>query len=119
MNYEEALSSHLQWKLQLRAFLATGKAGSFDISVAHLDDRCDLGRWIYGKLIRFGQADPDVADLRAVHAAFHQHVGEIIRVGEVDPAKARLLLEGNTFVGLTAEIISCLHRLKQRHAIGA
>lgn len=119
MNYEKALSSHLQWKLQLRSFLATGKAGSFDICVAHLDDRCELGRWIYWRLNGHGQADPDLVDLRSAHAAFHQHVGEIIRIGEVDPARARLLLEGSTFLGLTAEIISCLHRLKQKHALEA
>lgn len=117
MNYEEALSSHLQWKFQLRSFLATGKAGAFDICVAHLDDRCELGQWIYWGLNGHGQSDPDLVDLRAAHAAFHRHVGEIVQIGEVEPAKARLLLEGNTFMGLTAEITSCLHRLKQKHVL--
>ncbi len=91
MDLEQAIEKHAEWKLKLR--LALTRREHLDVeSVAH-DDRCDLGRWLYGDgqkhfgtLLSFG-------DCLRKHADFHLEAARVARAindGRYDEAEAML-----------------------------
>jgi len=114
MNFDDAISAHVRWKMRLRDFLA-GKIGEpFDPESLLRDDRCELGEWIHQEGRWAILRDPDFQELKAVHLAFHLHVGEIVREAESDPRVALFLLDGDSFLELSMKVITCLQRLKKK-----
>lgn len=77
MDWMEIIGAHVTWKQRLTTYLAGTSKETLDPEAIRLDDRCALGKWIYGDeqamstLSRFGE-------VRSLHAQFHQYAAEVV-----------------------------------------
>jgi uncharacterized phage infection (PIP) family protein YhgE len=72
---DEAVKMHQDWKRRLSQVL-DGGAVPQKASVC-VDDRCELGKWIYSDGRRF-EDHREYADLKANHKRFHASIGRIL-----------------------------------------
>lgn len=91
----EIIGAHVMWKQRLTAFIAGSSTETLDPEAIRTDDRCALGKWIYGA----GRAMADLPryeEVRALHAQFHQNAAEVVALhlaGKTDEAEK--LLQGD------------------------
>lgn len=94
MNWMEIISAHVMWKQRLTAFLAGTSEEKLDPDVIKLDDRCPLGKWIYGEGKPMENL-PAYEEVRELHAKFHQNAAEVVTLHQADcTAEAETLLNG-------------------------
>jgi hypothetical protein len=77
MNFDEAIRAHSDWKRKLSGYIATPD-GSLKPEVVCLDNKCDLGKWIYSDGSKFS-ADAEYKTLKEQHAKFHIAASEVIK----------------------------------------
>ena len=78
LNMREALDAHMAWTNRLEGKITGENKEELDVVAVASDCECKLGRWIHGEAKRqFGQ-EPDLEELRRVHADFHLKAGEIL-----------------------------------------
>jgi hypothetical protein len=79
---------HQQWRNRLSAYISG--ASQEDLNEHHvcLDDRCDLGRWIYGHGRRYYGDLPVFNQLRCHHADFHRSAGNVVALYKTKGAAA-------------------------------
>jgi methyl-accepting chemotaxis protein len=75
-NHDLIVLMHRNWLVQLRAFLDNRKEGLKATVEDH--QRCDLGKWIYGNGLRFGETR-SYRKLEEEHKRFHASAGAIIQ----------------------------------------
>jgi hypothetical protein len=69
-NFDQFVTAHLEW----RSKLAGKHRNSLDLDIIRCDDKCEIGKWIYGPgEVQYGDL-PELSALRAAHAAFHEAV---------------------------------------------
>lgn len=104
-----AIQAHVQWKLRLLAYIHGESEEQLDPEKVGSDCLCSLGKWIYGNgNERFGD-HPRFQSLKAIHADFHSHAGEVVRAvnrGEKD--KALALLQNGEYPKVSNRIKSML-----------
>jgi hypothetical protein len=76
MDFDEAVSSHSQWKRKLRNDLAKHDSSLRPVEVA-LDHKCPLGQWIYGEGSSYS-ALPEYTKLKYEHARFHTVAADLV-----------------------------------------
>ncbi len=94
MDWMEIIGAHVMWKQRLTAYVSGTSTETLDPDTIRLDDRCALGKWIYGD----GQAMaslPRFDEVRGLHAQFHQNAAEVVGLHQSgDTAGAERLLNG-------------------------
>ncbi|HUX29065.1 MAG TPA: CZB domain-containing protein [Thiobacillus sp.] len=91
----EIISAHVMWKQRLIAYLAGDSQEQLDPEVIGLDDRCPLGKWIYGEG-KSMETLPGYEEVRELHAQFHQNAAQVIVLHQTDStAEAEALLNGD------------------------
>ena len=95
MNWMEIIGVHVMWKQRLTAFLEGSSTEQLDPSTIRLDDRCALGKWIYGE----GKSMSELSqyeEVRGLHAQFHQYAADVVNLHLAgNTAEARKLLQGD------------------------
>lgn len=84
-----------------------------EVETVSCDDKCDLGKWIYGDAKKFSHLKEYEA-LKAHHAAFHQSVGAIVEAtqhGDIDQAKRML---GGDFYKASKQTIEAIRNMQTR-----
>ena len=76
MNFDEAIATHVQWKLRLRSCIDGHEI--LDAADIRPDDRCTLGKWIHFEATSQVTSAPEFTTLRDRHAAFHRTAAEIV-----------------------------------------
>lgn len=107
---DRAVQSHVQWKLKLLSAIGGGE--KIDRATACVDDKCELGRWIYGEGSQFS-ALPAFAELKKTHKEFHAcvlAVADLIDAGKLDSAQADIA--HGAYKRASMETVDCLHKLK-------
>lgn len=95
MNWMEIISAHVMWKQRLIAYLAGNSQEQLDPDVIKLDDRCPLGKWIYGEGKPM-ETLPGYEEVRTLHAQFHQNAARVVSLHQADStAEAEALLNGD------------------------
>lgn len=95
MNWMEIISAHVMWKQRLTAFLDGKSQEQLDPEVIKLDDRCPLGKWIYGEGKPM-ETLPGFEEVRELHAKFHQNAAQVVVLHQADnTAEAKTLLNGD------------------------
>jgi len=79
MNWMEIIGAHVMWKQRLTAFLAGNSTETLDPDTIQLDDRCALGKWIYGDGKAMSEL-PRYEEVRGLHAQFHQYAADVVRL---------------------------------------
>ena len=96
IDIDAAIASHERWRLQLQDMVNGRSDEVMRPERICQDDRCDLGRWLYGTgRVRLGHY-PAFDMLVARHKYFHQQVADVVtafRSG--DQPKAAQLLNGS------------------------
>ena len=94
MNWMEIISAHVMWKQRLVSLLAGKSEEQLDPSTIQLDNRCALGKWIYGDGQNMAEL-PAFEEVRGMHAQFHQLAAEVVKLHHAgDLAAAQALLQG-------------------------
>lgn len=95
MNWMEIIGAHVMWKQRLTAFLAGNSAEQLDPETIRLDDRCALGKWIYGAGKAMSEL-PRYEEVRGLHAQFHQYAADVVTLQlSGNTAEAEKLLQGD------------------------
>lgn len=94
MDWMEIIGAHVMWKQRLTSYLAGTSTETLDPDTIRMDDRCALGKWIYGD----GQAMAALSrleEVRNLHAQFHQHAAEVVSLHQAgNTVDAEKLLNG-------------------------
>jgi hypothetical protein len=95
MNWMEIISAHVMWKQRLIALLAGNSDEQLDPTAITLDNRCVLGKWIYGDGQEVANL-PAFEEVRELHARFHQLAAQVVLLHQGgDAASAESLLHGD------------------------
>lgn len=84
-----------------------------EVAKVSCDDKCDLGKWIYGDAKKYAHLKEYDA-LKTHHAVFHQSVGGIVEAtqqGEVEQAKKML---GGDFYKASNKTIEAIRNMETR-----
>lgn len=116
MDFDEAIVSHLKWKIHLRNFL-DGRGGKLDSTMVAKDDACELGQWIYGEGKQFAETAP-YKDLVKKHAQFHLQAAEVVRKTEAGdkPGAEEMMASGREFSSASKDIVGAIMQLEQEVA---
>lgn len=79
MDWMEVIGAHVMWKQRLIAFLAGRNTEALDPDAIRLDNRCALGKWIYGDGASMSQLSK-YDEVRDLHAQFHQFAANIVEL---------------------------------------
>ena len=93
---DAAIASHERWRLQLQDMVNGRSDEVMRPERICQDDRCDLGRWLYGTVrVRLGHY-PAFDMLVARHKYFHQQAADVVTAFQSgDQPKAAQLLNGS------------------------
>ncbi len=95
MNWMEIIGAHVMWKQRLTAFVEGKSTETLDPDAICLDDRCALGKWIYGDG-KSMSALPRYEEVRGLHAQFHQYAADVVRLHVAgNTTEAEKLLQGD------------------------
>ena len=112
LDIDKAIAAHENWKARLQKRLDGTSDEVLDPAVVCLDNRCDLGKWIYSDGQKQLGQYPMFVELRAVHKIFHQQASSVVALhqsGKLDAAK--WLLDGE-YTKTSNRIVSRLEDLK-------
>jgi hypothetical protein len=95
MDWMEIIGAHVMWKQRLTSFLAGESTESLDPETIRLDDRCALGKWLYGEGTAMSEL-PRYEEVRGLHAQFHQYAADVVNLHLAgNTAEAEKLLQGD------------------------
>jgi hypothetical protein len=95
MDWMEIIGAHVMWKQRLTSFLAGDSPEELNPDMIRLDDRCALGKWIYGDGKPMSQL-PRYEEVRDLHAQFHQYAADVVSLHLAgNTAEAEKLLQGD------------------------
>lgn len=115
MSFDDAMASHIVWKLRLTRFIDGTGGEDFDRSTVGRTEACDLGRWMLDEGVNY-RAVPAFDSLQKKHADFHSCAAELIRkVESGDQAGARAVVNG-PFEAASRGVISALVELREQVA---
>lgn len=116
LNFFSATNAHKAWKKRLHDCIS-GSCNTLDPAVIALDNRCDLGKWLYG--IRDSQPALST-DTRQLftrlfdeHAAFHQVAAGVVEQAMAHQQKEALqqLQSGGDYARISNQVIGTLGEL--------
>jgi methyl-accepting chemotaxis protein len=114
MDFDEAIHAHAAWKIVLSNYLERID-GTLTAAQARVDNRCSLGRWLYGE----GKKYSSVAEYQILiseHARFHHVAGEVIDRAnsgkDVDPD--RILHSDSEYEIASGNVVKAIMELKSK-----
>jgi methyl-accepting chemotaxis protein len=119
MDWLGIIGAHVLWKKRLLALLDGTSQETLDPVAIGVDNKCALGKWIYGD----GQSFSDAASyetVRTMHADFHRMAAEVVSLhhaGKKDEAEALLHHEYSKHSEkLKHRILALSHEVKSAEA---
>lgn len=112
MNFDEAISAHVNWKTKLRA-LCSGQ-GEVDAATLGRDDVCVLGKWLNDEGARYS-AEAQYRLVKDAHLKFHRvasKVAELAKSGK--RAAATAMLDGVEYGQASMAVVKGLGDLRKR-----
>lgn len=111
MDFDQAVNSHVQWKIKLRTAIANKQA--LDAATITRDDQCALGQWIKGAAAaKYGHLASFKECARA-HSVFHRAAGKVAQcVNHGLVAQAEELMS-NAYLAASNDAIVAIQRLKR------
>lgn len=110
LNFKTAIEAHSQWKVRLSVYLRGGRNEELKVENIEVDNKCILGKWIYGEGgEKYGS---ELDEIKKVHAHFHKEAGVVLSTylnGDKD--KATMLLNEGDYAKHSANIKRILMQL--------
>lgn len=112
-SFDSAIQAHTRWKVKLRNAVAIHD--TLDVATISCDDKCELGKWVYGKGSHQHDGLPEFNRLRESHKAFHRQAGAVAReINAQRYANAEAMLEAGTpFTKATDSVVESIRALRQ------
>ncbi len=113
MNFDEAISAHVGWKIAFRTAVNAKRPISAP-DIGH-DDRCPLGQWLHGEAKRRYGALPIYTQCLDAHARFHREAGRVAQIINLgDYATAELELDsGSAFGEASTQAVVAINKFKR------
>lgn len=112
LNFKSAVDAHMKWKGRLESYINGTSDEDLKVEAVACDDKCPLGKWIYGQGgDRFGYSET-FFEMKVHHAQFHRCAGNVLataQAGAKDDA-LRLLHHGD-YVRTSERVKQLLARL--------
>jgi len=114
MDFDQAISAHVQWKSKLAAYIAKPDK-SLDAIKVSSDRNCDLGKWLHGDGMKHSSL-PGFAALVEDHARFHRAAGEVIKKADSGKDESEeIALGGNSeFSKASSAVVTKLMQMKRQ-----
>ena len=114
MDFNAAIAAHSAWKRKLAQYVAKPDK-SIDPAQLEKDDRCELGRWIYGEG-RKHASDPTFKELTKEHADFHRAAADVVRRANAGNSVSEEVVLGarSAYARATTAVVQALMALKQK-----
>lgn len=114
MNFDEAIKAHAAWKMKLQTYLSHPDH-SLDPAVIECDNRCDLGKWIYGEGAKHNKLT-EYADLRSEHAKFHKAAAAIVRKADSGQSVSEeVALGSKSAFGMTSSaVVTAIMKMRSK-----
>lgn len=117
LDFETAIAAHENWKFRLQSFLDGRSTETFVAEEICFDDRCDLGKWMYGagraKLGTF----PGFTALMGHHKMFHYAASNVValaQAGKMEEAAKILEVQFSQHSGEVIRDLQMLHTLARQ-----
>lgn len=111
MNYIDAITAHIKWKVRLSRFVDGVAVPGLDGATAASDDRCDLGKWIRGDGARL-QRLAHYRELVEAHARFHAAAAVVAKKAERGDTAGAWAAMHEPFAAASKETIAAIMKLK-------
>ena len=114
MNFDDAIKAHSAWKMKLAGYLRNPD-GSIKASDVQMDNRCDLGKWIYGEGAKFASI-PEHATLKKEHSRFHRAAAEVVKKADSGQSVSEEIALGgkSEFSGASSAVVSAIMTMKTK-----
>ena len=112
-SFGDAINAHAKWKIRLMDYINGKSKEELEVANVSCDDKCDLGRWLYGPATAHARL-PEYKDLKSSHAAFHRSVGDIVQCvhdHHHDQATSKL---GGEFFQLSNQTVRAIKSLQYK-----
>ena len=112
-SFDDAVNAHIKWKTRLVDYIRGKSEEHLEVDKVSCDDKCDLGRWLYGPATQYARM-PEYGGLKKSHAAFHQSVGSIVQCvhdHQQDEAMRKL---GGEFFQLSNQTVRNIRLLQEK-----
>ena len=119
IDFETAIAAHENWKLRLRAFLEGSSSEKFVAEEICFDDRCDLGKWIYGTGKTQLGSFPGFTALVGHHKMFHYAASNVValaQAGKIDEAGKILEMQFSQHSSEVTRELNMLRAIVREHS---
>jgi hypothetical protein len=114
MDFDASVKAHQDWKGKLTSYIKKPD-GSLKPAVVCLDDKCQLGKWIYSGGLRWeGLAEYGI--LKTEHAKFHKCAADIIAKADArqNLNEAETLGSNSEFGRISSTVVDAIMKIKAR-----
>lgn len=96
---QKALVAHGAWKVRLAQAIDSGDS-DFTAAAVRLDDKCDLGKWLYGGISATLRGSDQYEPVRNLHSKFHVAAAAVLELAlNGQKAAARSAMESQSEFG--------------------
>jgi methyl-accepting chemotaxis protein len=113
MDFDGAIDAHRQWKRRLLGYVVGTSDEKLDPQVVGCDDKCALGKWIYGSCKPAMGDDQRCESLRLSHGKFHGCAAEIIRARLADHKTDAMSLLNGDFAKFSDETVQHIESIRR------
>jgi methyl-accepting chemotaxis protein len=119
VDFDAIVEAHNAWKKKLRAAIADEReARRLDAEEVCKDDKCALGKWLYGEGRRY-ESDQEYEQLRHSHADFHLCAADVIRKVQAGDKQAAESVLVNRFFDLSRDTVQHIMNMRKKHCAPA
>ncbi|MBK9322874.1 MAG: CZB domain-containing protein [Bdellovibrionaceae bacterium] len=114
MDFDEAIKAHSAWKMKLSTYLKKPD-GSLKPSEIQVDNKCQLGQWIYAEGARLSSY-PEYATLKSEHARFHKAAAEVVKKADAgqDTSEETALGAKSDFASASSAVVGAIMAIRRK-----
>lgn len=114
MDLDDAIKAHSAWKLKLSSYIRNPDKSLKPEDVC-LDNKCDLGKWIYGEGKKF-ESLSEFSTLKVEHAKFHKCAAEVIKKADAGQSVSEEVQIGGSseFSKASSAVVTAILLMKKK-----
>lgn len=112
MDLDAAQKAHETWRNDFAQSIENKE--QLDTKMIGMDNRCELGHWLYGDARKTFDRTPEFKAVVRAHKKFHQETSRLagmVNAGRYDDAKAEFA-DGSRCAKASQEVIAAIEKLK-------
>ncbi|GEM_PF-2797796 len=111
LDVDGAVAAHQAWTGRLKKVLQGESKEKLDPAIVGCDDKCALGKWVYGPGAKSCGHHPEFPSLKSRHKDFHRLAGEILTHHHAGRREQATALLAKDFTVTSRDVIAILSRL--------